>query len=291
MLDAYSSDLIQVVPVTFPSGATELSGTLFLPSVPPRAALVLNGATGVPQRFYRHFARWLASDQQIACLTYDYEGMGASATGHVRNSPATMRSWALTDQPAARAALRQHLPGVPLWVLGHSLGAMMLPMQDGIDDIEQVFAVASGYVHHSDHPWPYQGLARVFWFGHAPLITKALGYLPGKRLGFGEDLPPGVYWEWRKWCTSKPFFWPEVGTTIPEPDWTGAPVRLVSFTDDPTIPSVCTWRMERSYGAKACARVLLNPSDYGLSSVGHIAGFAPQNAAIWPALLGEDRCI
>ncbi|WP_050929053.1 alpha/beta hydrolase family protein [Aestuariivita boseongensis] len=291
MLDANSSDLIQVVPVTFPSGSTELSGTLFLPSGPPRAALVLNGATGVPQRFYRHFARWLASDQKIACLTFDYDGMGTSATGHVRDSHATMLNWALRDQPAARAALRDRIPGVPLWVLGHSLGAMLLPMQDDIDDIEHVFAVASGYVHHSDHPWPYQGLARLFWFGHAPLIAGALGYLPGKRLGFGEDLPPGVYWEWRKWCTSKSFFWPDVGDTIPKPKWTGAPVRLVSFADDSMMPSRCTWRLERSFGAEACSRVVLDPSDAGLSSVGHVAGFAPQNAAIWPHMLGEAVCI
>lgn len=287
MLDTTSSDLIQVVPVTFPSGTTELSGTLFIPAGRPRAALVLNGATGVPQRYYRHFARWLAAEQQVACLTFDYAGMGASATGPVKECDATMLSWALQDQPAARAALRHRFPDLPLWVLGHSLGGMLLPMQEGTQDIAQIFAVASGYVHHSDHPWPYQGLARLFWFGHAPVLTALLGYLPGKRLGFGEDLPPGVYWQWRKWCTSRQFFWPEVGDTIPAPNWTGAPVRLVSVSDDATIPARCTWALERSYGAPACTRVLVTPSDLGLSRIGHIAGFASQNAAFWPVILGD----
>ncbi len=285
MLDAHSYDLIQVVPVTFQAGANALSGTLFLPSGAPRAAVVLNPATGVPQRYYRHFARWMASDQGLAVLTYDYAGMGESATGPVRDCDATMQSWALIDQPAAREALRSLVPEAPIWVIGHSLGGMMLPMQEGIDDIERVIAVASGYVHHSDHPWPYQGLARLFWFGHAPVLTKLLGYMPGKRLGLGEDLPAGVYWQWRKWCTSKTFFWSEVGVTLTEPNWTGAPVRLVTFSDDQTIPSVCSWRLERSYGADNCTRVTLNPADFGLKSVGHIAAFSRKNAAIWSAII------
>ena len=285
MLDAHSYDLIQVVPVTFPSGANELSGTLFLPTGEPRAAVVLNPATGVPQGYYRHFARWMAADQRLAVLTYDYVGMGESAAGPLQDCGATMQSWALIDQPAAREAIRGLVPGVPLWVIGHSLGAMMLPMQEGIADIERVIAVASGYVHHTDHPWPYQGLARLFWFGHAPLLTKFLGYTPGKRLGLGEDLPAGVYWQWRKWCTTKSFFWTEVGDTLPEPQWTGAPVRLVTFSDDQLIPSQCSWRLERSYGAENCARVELNPTDFGLSKVGHIAAFSRKNAAIWPTIL------
>ncbi|MEM8653384.1 MAG: hypothetical protein AAGF36_01460 [Pseudomonadota bacterium] len=164
---------------------------------------------------------------------------------------------------------------------------MLLPMQDGIDDIDRVIAVASGYVHHTDHPWPYQGLARLFWFGHGALLTRLLGYLPGKRLGFGEDLPSGVYWQWRDWCTSKQFFWPELGRTIPHPVWTGAPIRLVSLADDATIPTAVSWRLERSYSAEACSRVVLDPADYGLSKVGHIAGFARKNAALWPAILGD----
>ncbi len=285
MLDAHSYDLIPVVPVTFQAGANALSGTLFLPTGAPRAAVVLNPATGVPQGYYRHFARWMASDQGLAVLTYDYAGMGESATGPVRDCDATMQSWALIDQPAAREALRSLVPEAPIWVIGHSLGGMMLPMQENTADIKRVIAVASGYVHHSDHPWPYQGLARLFWFGHAPVLTKLLGYMPGKRLGLGEDLPAGVYWQWRKWCTSKTFFWSEVGETLPEHNWTGAPVRLVTFSDDNTIPSRCSWRLERSYGAENCTRTELNPTDFGLSYVGHISAFSQKNAAIWPAIL------
>ena len=290
MLDATSSDLIHVSSVSFPAGEAQLSGTLFLPTSAPRAALVLNGATGVPQSYYRHFARWLAAAQGIACLTFDYTDMAVSARGHVRDSSVTMLDWMLVDQPAARAEMRRRVPNAPLWVLGHSLGALMMPMQDGIADVKRMIVVASGYAHHSDHPWPYQALARMFWFGHAPLATRILGYLPGKHLGFGADLPAGVYWQWRRWYTKRDFFWPEVGGDVPHPDWSrsGAPVRLVALEDDVMMPPHCVWRLEQAYGAEACTRVTLSPEQFGLKKIGHIGALAQASAPAWPSLLGDD---
>ena len=76
---------------------------------PARAVAVVNAATGVPQRFYRHFAQWLAQ-RGYAVLTYDYRGIGESRQGPLRAEPARMRDWALLDMPAAlaEAAKRRH---------------------------------------------------------------------------------------------------------------------------------------------------------------------------------------
>jgi len=41
----------------FPAGPAHLSAVLYLPQGAPRASVVLNGATGVPRDYYRHFAR------------------------------------------------------------------------------------------------------------------------------------------------------------------------------------------------------------------------------------------
>lgn len=289
MLDTASDLEATVSEIRFPAGPNTLHGTLFEPAGPPRAAVVLNGATAVPQRFYRHFARWLAEAQGLACLTFDYADMGASATGPLRKSSATMASWALVDQPAARAALRAALPGVPIWVVGHSLGGMLLPMQDGVEEIAQVITVASGYVHHRDHPWPFQALARLLWFGHAPVAARMLGYLPGRRLGLGEDIPGGAYWQWRQWCTTHHSGPHELDPAIPAPDWarSGAPVRLVAVADDKMVPAPAVWRLEAVYGPAYCRRAVLDPAAFGLAEIGHIAAFARDKAAVWPAILGN----
>ena len=288
MLDVSTDTLALIRPVSFQAGAAQLSGTLFLPADRPGAAVVLNGATGVPQSYYRHFAQWLAVERGMACLTYDYRDFGASQTGPMNRSDATMSDWGLIDQPAARAELRRLVPDTPLWVVGHSLGAMMMPMQEDISGIDRMIGVASGMVRHIDHPWPYQGLARLFWFGHGPLATHLAGYLPGKRLGFGADLPSGVYWEWRRWCTSRDFFLPDVGWQLPDPNWdrSKAPVDLFALSDDATCPPSCVWKLAELYGNGSVTPHLLILESFGLGQVGHLGAFARRNKVLWSTLIG-----
>ena len=83
--------------VKFRADRAQLSGTLHRPAGTPKAAIVLHGATGVPHRFYRHFAGCLA-EQGYACLTYDYRDFGASTSGHLKRSKATMADWGVLDQ-------------------------------------------------------------------------------------------------------------------------------------------------------------------------------------------------
>ncbi|MEX0301577.1 MAG: alpha/beta hydrolase [Leisingera sp.] len=276
----------------FPSGGAELSGRLYHPAGRPRAAVVLNGATGVPQRYYRHFARWLAAERQIACLTYDYRDFGDSAQGHPRRSAVTMADWALADQPAARKEMRRHYAGVPLWIIGHSLGAMLMPLQDGLEDVARMIVVAGGLVHHHDHPWPYRALALAFWFGHVPLLVRALGYLPGRAVGFGADLPAGVYWQWRRWCTTRGSYLPEAGRRLPGPRWeeTGIPVDLFAAADDDVVPPKAVWRLGEVFGAVPQQRRTLAPQEHGLGKIGHLGAFAGGSAALWPQLVPQGDC-
>ena len=260
----------------------ELVGRLFMPSRAPFAAVVLNGATGVPQSYYAHFARWLAAERGMACLTYDYRDVGRSWSGPMAQSSADMTDWGTSDPLAARRALARAVPDTPLWIIGHSLGAMMLPNQRDFTGVSRVIGVASGMVHHSDHPWPYRALALMFWFGAGPLATSLVGYMPGKRLRFGEDLPGGVYWQWRRWCTTRSFYAADLGARLPAPQWRqDIPVRLVSFSDDDLIPPHCVERLARE-GYEGKAQVDVIEPD---GPVGHLSMFARRNAALWPKLL------
>ena len=179
-------------PVAIASQDGHLNGTLYV-SETPRAIAVLHPATGVPHSYYRHFARWLAAEQAVTCLTYDYRGFGASATGRVRKVRLRMSDWGIDDQQSARNWLSQRFPGIPLWVIGHSLGGFMLGYQTGLDHIDRVIAVSSGPVHVRDHPWPYQAAARLFWYGLGPALVATAGYVPNRLSGLGADIPrPGV---------------------------------------------------------------------------------------------------
>lgn len=284
MLDSEQTVLIE--DFRFPSGSVTLSARLHRPAGEPETVVVLNSATGVPRDYYQHFARWLAAERGIACLTYDYRDYGFSLVGRLKDATATMADWALIDMPAARAEMRRRFPNAQQWTIGHSVGAMLGPVQPDIDQIDRMIGVCSGLVTLKDHPWPYRGLAGLFWYGHAPLMVRALGYLPGKAIGFGSDLPASVYWQWRKWCTAPLSYIPEIGQNLPDAHWgsSGTPVDLFTFEDDQMAPPEAVWRLADLYGPEA-RRHLLKPAEFGLPEVGHIGAFARRNAAVWPRLI------
>ena len=55
--------------ISFLSEGHELSGKLYLPANRPRAVILLHGATGVHQRFYRPFAEWLTQEGTFKSYT------------------------------------------------------------------------------------------------------------------------------------------------------------------------------------------------------------------------------
>lgn len=263
-----------------------LAGRLFRPAGRPRAAVVLHGATGVPMGYYRAFAEWLAAERRLAVLTYDYRDFGASAGGHVRHAPATMVDWGLRDQPAALAELGRQFPLLPRWVIGHSLGGVMLAFHAGMASVERTIVVASGPVHITDHPLGFRLRAALLWHAMLP-VARATGYLPGRRLGLAVDLPLGVYLDWRRWCTTRGFHLSDVGRRLPLPD-AGAvrgDMRMVAVADDAWVPPAAVWRGMALYPEATKHQTVLRPAAFGLAAIGHLGAFARRNAAVWPALV------
>ncbi|KPQ07727.1 MAG: putative alpha/beta hydrolase [Rhodobacteraceae bacterium HLUCCA12] len=263
-------------------GGARLAGTLFLPDTPAQAVLILP-ATGVPAAYYRAFAQWLADDRGAACLIWDYRDFGASGT--IRGSRASMSDWGLHDATAARHWLRARLPGLPLWVIGHSLGGMALPFQRDLDQIDRVITVAAGPGHVSDHPWPFKAQAMALWHVLGPLSVAMLGYLPGRVLGLGSDLPAPVFRQWRRWCLDRRSLMGDPALPAPEQPGLTCPVKLVAIADDVMIPPASVWRLGAWMPAATITRLTLTPADYGLKAIGHIAPFAPRNRALWPDLM------
>jgi predicted alpha/beta hydrolase len=263
-----------------------LAGRLYLPAGRPRIAVVLHGAVGVPMGFYRGFAEWLVG-QGIACLTYDYRDFGISARGPVRASPATLADWGIADQAAALAFVQSGFPGVPVWVIGHSLGGLMLGFHPGNALVARVITVASGPVHLSDHPWPYRALAAFFWYGLPRLAVAILGYLPGRSFGFGADLPGGVYRQWRRWCTARGSYLADGGRSLslPETGAVRAPMTLIAVEDDQMVPPAAVWRLMALHPQAVKRQRVLRPLDFGLARIGHLGAFARANAAVWPQII------
>lgn len=85
----------------------------------PLAHLVVAGATGVPQRFYRRFAIH-AAGQGFEVTTLDYRGIGSSRPASLRGFQMDYLDWARFDLAAAIDAVPDD--GRPLFMVGHSFG-------------------------------------------------------------------------------------------------------------------------------------------------------------------------
>lgn len=261
-----------------------LQGTLFTPADrPPARAIMINAATGVPAAFYRAFASWLTDSQQAAVLIWDYRDFGAS--GRPYGSSASMTDWGVHDPIATRSWLRARFPGLPLWVVGHSLGALALPFQPRLHEIDRVIAVAAGPVHVSEHPWPFRARAWALWHLAGPLATGLLDHLPGRRLGLGNDLPIPVFRQWKRWCAQRGSLPADPDLPAPESPGLTCPATLIALDDDVMIPPASVWKLAAWMPAAPTETRLLRPADHGLKTVGHIAAFAPRNRALWPMIM------
>lgn len=272
--------------LTIEADGAQLAARFYPPEGKVRAHLVLHPATGVPQRYYASFARW-AVTQGIGVLTYDYRDFGASQNGPMRDSQATMTTWGVLDQSAAEKTLAELVPEGPLWMVGHSLGGLTFAFHQFSPRFTRIITVCAGSGHYSDHPWSYRPIALAFWFLLGPISTKVAGYLPGRKVMLGADLPAGVYWQWRRWCTSRDFYFPEIGNALPKANFKAydAKIRILSVSDDVVIPPTCVRRYAAMFPTDCTEFKVLEPGQFDLPSLGHIEVFSKECAAAWPEIL------
>jgi predicted alpha/beta hydrolase len=259
-----------------------LTATLFEPAAPTHAVIV-SCATATPRGFYRAFAAWMAL-RGAAVLTYDYRGSGGKPAA-LRRSNARMRDWGMLDFPAALAFMRERFPELPCNVVGHSFGGHALLMAPNSGEIARTALVASqsGY-------WPltapverYKVFALINLI--APLAMQIQGYVPGSKLGLGEDLAKGIMREWRGWCNLPDYFYddPTMLPVLANGTRYTAPTLMLGMSDDLWATPAAIEALARHYTNAPVERRTIDPRAFGLESVGHMGFFRSRNgAALWP---------
>ncbi len=255
-----------------------LAGSWWGPEDPARVVMI-NAATAVPRRFYRHFAAALA-EAGYGVLTYDYRGIGDSAPRSLRGFSARMRDWGMQDMAGALDWVRARHRGADISMVGHSVGGQLAGLLDNADEVDGIatFSAQSGH-------WRLQGGAQkamVALHMHLtfPAMARAVGYIPWSKFGGGEDLPAGVAREWARWCRDPRYLFGD--PTLPLHRYAAfeAPVLAYSFDDDDwgTARSVDT--LMREY--PRVQRRHVAPAEVGLRAIGHFGFFRPGAAGMWP---------
>jgi predicted alpha/beta hydrolase len=254
-----------------------------------RARLIVAGATGVPQGFYRRFAEY-ASARGYTVLTFDFRGVGQSAPPSLRGFDANFLDWSRLD---LRAVVESFGAGagqsddVPLFMVGHSYGGHalgLLPNHERIDGM-YMFGVGAGW-----HGWmPRRERPRVWlmWSVFGPLITRWKGRLAWSMLGMGEDLPLGVYKQWKRWCNFPRYFFDD--PTVPEIAEGFAqvrtPIMALNATDDLWAPPRSRDAFMSGYRHAPWYGIDIDPAVRGFGKLGHMGYFRQHAEPLWAGAL------
>lgn len=267
-------------PFAVPTGAGGELGAHEHAARDAKALVVVLGAMATPSRFYARFGEHLAG-RGLTTLRFDYRGVGASRLGALQNERAGILDWTVRDVEAVLAWARARHPGLPLVIVGHSLGGQAIGIARTAHTADAFVLIASqsGWVGH----WP--GLSRLrmelLWRVMVPSFTRAYGYLPGWA-GLGEDVPSRVVREWADWCTTPGY----VTGALPQAALHFADVRgpllAWSFSDDDYAPrgsvsELLSWLTNARIEHRA-----LRPGERGTGArVGHFGFFRKGTTQLW----------
>ncbi|MEW6369506.1 MAG: alpha/beta fold hydrolase [Pseudomonadota bacterium] len=248
-----------------------------------QGVVLIHPATAVTQGFYEAFARYLCG-LGLHVLTYDYRGTGQSRPHSLRGFEVTMSQWMLEDVGAVTRWARERFPGLPLLAVGHSVGGHAIGLSPETRHLHGALLVAT----HAGITRTIRGRAerlRVWCVMRllAPLLCALFGYMPGRRIGLGEDLPRGVMLEWSRWTTLPRYFFDD-----PRLDAAGRmarvdiPLLALGFDDDPWANPRAMDILLSGYTGAPPARRQYNARALGLPAIGHMGFFRRRyEAALW----------
>lgn len=261
----------QPITITIADGQ-RLSATLFEPVRANGISVQINGATGVPARYYTAFAQHLAA-RGFTALTFDYRGIAASPQSEGAPPP-RMLDWGMKDIPAAADWLHQQRPGLKRCVVAHSFGGQALGLMPQADEIAAAVAIGSQHGYWRNWSWAHRLYLPAWWYLVVPGLVALTGRLPGPLVG-GNPLPAGVARDWARFCRSPHYLIDDAGRPLrPFNDRVRARMKLISFGDDGLYgPVRGVDALAGFYPNARIERLHVAPRDWGLQRIGHFGFF------------------
>ena len=261
-----------------------IMATLYPGSPVGTARLLVAGATGVPQAFYRRFAEH-ASAKGFTTMTLDYRGIGLSRPASLRGFRMDYRDWARLDLAAAVEMLYDK--DQPLYMVGHSYGGHAFGLLPNHARVAAFYTFATGAGWHGWMPPRERARVWLMWNVVGPVLTTATGYLPWSRLGMGEDLPIDVYLQWKRWCRYPDYFF---GDAAARDSLAGfaqvrTPIMAANALDDLWAPPRSRDAFMAGYCNAPLTTLDIDPQSAGLGPIGHMGYFKARAQPLWDAAL------
>lgn len=147
--------------------------------------LILLPAMGVRAVYYTPFAQAIA-DKGCHIVTTDIKGLGHSSVRASRKVDFGYHHMLMYDMPAIVKVVKERFSNHPIYLMGHSLGGHFAMLYASLhsEQLAGILFCAAGSPHYKN--WG-KWHAPLYWIGTQGfyLLSRLLGYFPGKSVGFG----------------------------------------------------------------------------------------------------------
>ena len=246
-------------------------------------------AMGVAAKHYLPLAEVFAT-HGIAVALHEWRGIGSS---HCRAN--RMHDWGYQqllemDLDAGVREAKNHWPEATCWMGGHSLGGQLACLYAGLhrQDVAGILLAASGAPYWRTFTYaPLIYLALVL----AASLSQLLGYLPGRKLGFGGNEACGVIADWSR--SGRTGRYAAYGMAVDIEQQLAAlrsPVLALQLRDDWLAPSrSLAWLLDKMPQAPKRTGII-EPSQLAGQPADHFSWMKAPQAIVtqWVAWMQED---
>jgi predicted alpha/beta hydrolase len=253
----------------------------FYPVNGAQKIVLIAPATAVPQGFYRRFA--LAMNARgYSALSLDYRGIGASRPTRLKGFAAGYRHWGEQDLSAAFNFAHGH---GDVYLAGHSFAGHGVGMLPRAGELKAAWICGSGAGYSGYMPVLERVKVELLWHLLAPASALWKGYAPMSWFGIGEDIPLGIYQDWKRWCAMPKYFFsdPALENTefIARFNRLTIPMAFVNASDDKWALPPSRDAFIEGYKSAKLSRVDIRAQDFGVREIGHMGYFRAPMAALW----------
>lgn len=285
IVDFFFYDMEKLILTT--ENQVSLAVHVFYPKKSNGKLLLINSATGVKQQVYFSFANYF-SEKGFTVITYDYSGIGLSKPKNMKGYQSSMRVWGSKDYKAITQYIKRNFPEYRKYCLGHSVGALILGMNEDSAMFEKFIFVGTqnafvGHLRLKTKIEAYLGFGIV-----QPLTTSLLGYFPAHWFGLGESLPKNCAYDWRTLILNRK----STNRLLEKIDDYSKELRqhvfVIRAEDD-------VWLTEKgvlsllntTYSNLKPTYRLVKTSESDKKEIGHINFFRSYNSKLWDIILNE----
>lgn len=271
----------QVFTITAADGYT-LSATRY-EAIHPIANIIVAGATGVPQAFYRKFAKF-AAQRGYSTVTFDYRGIGRSKPRSLKGFDASFLDWAQLDLAAVVDAVASQ--SSQTFMVGHSFAGHAFGLLPNHHKIAKFYTFATGAGWHGHMPRLEAIRVKTMWNVVLPALTYWKGYTPMSMLGMGEDLPFGVYAQWKHWCQFRHYFFDDPAMVRLKEQFAAVrtPIIAANAIDDLWATPQSRDAFFKAYRNAPVTQIDI-PLSQSLPAIGHMGYFRADAVPLWDDVL------